>query len=113
MNSSQTVLSIAASARPRWLASLSVLLLVAAIGPIPAAVIAAEPNNMVLVWNQNAVNVLSQPAANTPPGLGQGPPLSALHLAMVQGATYNAVNAIAGGHRPYLSGLSAPSTASQ
>jgi hypothetical protein len=68
---------------------------------------------MVAVWNENAVNVISQPATNTPPGLGQGPPLSALHVAMVQGAVYDAVNAIAGGHEPYLSGLSAPSSASQ
>jgi hypothetical protein len=81
---------------------------------VPAAsVAAAEPSNMVLVWNENAVNVIGQPATNTPPGLGQGPPLAALHLAMVHGAIYDAVNAIDGGYEPYLSGLSAPSTASQ
>ena len=68
---------------------------------------------MVLVWNENAVNVISQPATNTPPGLGQGPPLAALHVAMVHGAIYDAVNAIDGGHEPYLPGLSAPSGASQ
>ena len=78
-----------------------------------AAASAAEPTNMVLVWNENAVNVISQPATNTPPGLGQGPPIAALHVAMVQGAIYDAVNAIDGGHAPYLPGLSAPSTASQ
>ena len=32
---------------------------------------------------------------------------------MVQGAIYDAVNAIDKGHQPYLSGLSAPSTASK
>lgn len=97
-----------------WLAGLSILALVGAIGLIPAAsVAAAEPSNMVLVWNENAVNVIGQPATNTPPGLGQGPPLAALHVAMVQGAIYDAVNAIDGVHAPYLSGLSAPSTASQ
>jgi hypothetical protein len=96
------------------LAGLSVLALVGALGLVPAAsVAAAEPTNMVLVWNANAVNVISQPASNTPPGLGQGPPLAALHVAMVQGAIYDAVNAIDGGHEPYLPGLSAPSTASQ
>ena len=43
------------------------------------------------------------------PGLGQPPPLAVIHLAMVQGAVYDAVNAIDGGHEPYLSGLpSAP-----
>lgn len=98
----------------RWLAGVSVVALVGAIGLIPAAPVAAvEPASMVLVWNQNAVNVISQPATNTPPGLGQGPPLSALHVAMVHGAIYDAVNAIDGGHEPYLPGLSAPSTASQ
>jgi hypothetical protein len=96
------------------LAGLPVLALVGALGLVPAAsVAAAEPTNMVLVWNANAVNVIGQPATNTPPGLGQGPPLAALHVAMVQGAIYDAVNAIDGGHEPYLPGLSAPPTASQ
>lgn len=76
-----------------------------------ASVSAVEPTNMVLVWNENAVNVISGPAAAD--GLGQGPPLSPLHLAMVQGAVYDAVNAIDGGHEPYLDGLSAPSSASK
>ena len=98
----------------RWLAGLSVLALVGTVGVIPAASFAAaEPTNMVLVWNENAVNVISQPATNTPPGLGQGPPLAAVHLAMVHGAIYDAVNAIEGGYEPYLQGLSAPSPASQ
>jgi vanadium-dependent haloperoxidase-like protein len=98
----------------RWFAGLAILALVGAIGLVPAAsVAAAEPANMVLDWNANAVNVIGQPATNTPPGLGQGPPLAALHVAMVQGAIYDAVNAIDGGHQPYLQGLSAPSTASQ
>jgi hypothetical protein len=33
------------------------------------------------------------------------PPISVIHLAMVQGAVYDAVNAIDGGHQPYLDGL--------
>jgi len=98
----------------RWRTALSVLALVGAVGIVPvASVSASEPTDMVLVWNANAVNVIGQPATNTPPGLGQGPPLAALHVAMVQGAIYDAVNAIDGGHAPYLPGLSAPSTASQ
>jgi hypothetical protein len=87
-------------------------------GLIPvASVSAADPTNMVLVWNENAVNVLSQTATPpltdppTPPGLGQGPPLSPLNLAMVHGAIYDAVNAIDGGHEPYLEGLAAESDA--
>jgi hypothetical protein len=97
----------------RWLAGLSVLALIGVVGLAPAAAVAAEPANMVLVWNEHAVNVISQPASATPPGLGQAPPLSALHVAMVHGAIYDAVNAIDRGHDPYLEGLSAPSTASQ
>ena len=97
----------------RWRVSLAVLSLIGVIGLVPAAAVAAEPTNMVLVWNENAVLVTSQPPTNTPPGLGQGPPLSALHVAMVQGAIYDAVNAIDGRHEPYLPGLSAPSSASQ
>ena len=99
----------------RWLAGFSALVLVAMTALIPAAsVSAAEPTNMVLVWNENAINVLGAPQAPpvttppTAPGLGQGPPLSPLHLAMVHGAIYDAVNAIDGGHEPYLDGLSAP-----
>lgn len=98
----------------RWLASLTTLALIAVGGLIPAAsVAAAEPTNMVLVWNENAVSVVSSGQGATPPGLGQGPPLSALHLAMVHGAVYDAVNAIDGGHEPYLPGLSAPASASK
>jgi hypothetical protein len=104
----------------RWLAGFSTLVLLAMTVLIPAAsVTAAEPTNMVLVWNENAINVLGAPQAPpvttppTPPGLGQGPPLSPLHLAMVHGAIYDAVNAIDGGHEPYLDGLSAPASASK
>ena len=96
----------------RRLAGLVAVVTVAAAGLLPVtSVMAADPPNMVLAWNENAVNVISQPASA--PGLGQGPPLSALHVAMVQGAIYDAVNAIDRGHKPYLPGLSAPSGASQ
>ena len=45
---------------------------------------------------------------------GQSPPVSMLHLAMVQGAVYDAVNMIDGGYQPYLAGLpSAPGSASK
>lgn len=102
--------------RPGGVAATAALVLAASL--LPVASVAAveptdEPTNMVLVWNENAVNILSTPATAVPPGLGQGPPLSPLHLAMVQGAIYDAVNAIDGGHEPYLGGLSAPSTASK
>ena len=104
----------------RWLAGFSAIVIVAMAALIPSAsVAAAEPTNMVLVWNENAINVIGGPnpppvtTPPTPPGLGQGPPLSPLHLAMVHGAIYDAVNAIDGGHEPYLEGLSAPASASK
>ena len=100
--------------RARWLAAMLTLALAASLTLVPVALVAAdEPADMVLTWNANAVNVISQPGTAIPPGLGQGPPLAALHVAMVHGAIYDAVNAIVGGHEPYLPGLSAPSTASQ
>jgi hypothetical protein len=46
-------------------------------------------------WNAIASNAIVTTA-------GQSPPVSALSLAMVQGAVYDAVNAIDRGHRPYL-----------
>ncbi len=55
---------------------------------------AAVPDQ-ALAWNQHAYNELIVTAA-------QPPPVAALHLAMVHGAIYDAVNAIDGGHEPYL-----------
>jgi hypothetical protein len=46
-------------------------------------------------WNQQATDALIVTA-------GQGPTVSVLHLAMVHGAVYDAVNAIDGRHEPYL-----------
>ena len=97
----------------RALVGLAAAMLVAMGISIPATALASEPTNMVLVWNENAVSVISAAPTATPPGIGQAPPLSALSLAMVQGAIYDAVNAIDKGHQPYLGGLSAPSTASK
>src|SRR5688572_11835837 len=98
-----------ASSTTRRARTLAMAVLVAVAALIPAAsVSAAEPPNPVLDWNINAVNAIGNPPANAIPGLGQPPPLAVIHLAMVQGAVYDAVNAIDGGHQPYISGL--PST---
>jgi hypothetical protein len=51
--------------------------------------------NAVTQWNQNATNALIDTA-------GQPPTVAVLHLAMVHGAVYDAVNAVDRGHRPYL-----------
>jgi len=51
--------------------------------------------DVVTTWNLNATNALIGTAAQ-PPGV------AAIHLAMVHGAVYDAVNAIDGGHEGYL-----------
>jgi hypothetical protein len=98
----------------RWLlAPLTVALITVSL-LIPASVAAHhEPKDMVLEWNLNAVNAITNPATATPPGLGQPPPLAPIHLAMVHGAIYDAVMAIVETHEPYLDGLHAKRSASQ
>jgi hypothetical protein len=56
---------------------------------------AAAHADMVTQWNQNAATAIYVTAA-------QPPQQSVPHLAMVQGAVYDAVNAIDGGHEGYL-----------
>jgi hypothetical protein len=78
--------------------------------PTPAPLVETAA---VDVWNQNAVSALSNGATAATPGLGLPPPVAFIHLAIVQGAVYDAVNAIKGGHDPYIPGLKAPTSASQ
>ena len=64
--------------------------------------------------NKHALEALVNPGNHaTTPGAVNTPPVTTLHLAMVQGAVYDAVNAIDGGHEPYLAGVSAAAGASQ
>ena len=86
----------------------ALLALVALVSPsfrAAPAVAALQSSDAVRVWNLHAVNALINAPSATTPGAGQTPPVSVLHLAMVQGAVYDAVNAIDGGHQPYLAGL--------
>jgi hypothetical protein len=101
--------------RPRrWMSRGMAGVVVAASMIIPAAsASAAEPTDMVLEWNANAVTTILNAPTATPPGLGQAPPATGLQLAIVHLAIYDAVNAIDGGHQPYLAGLNAPASASQ
>jgi hypothetical protein len=69
--------------------------------PVPAS--ADQIPDQVLVWNQHAYDELI---------VAQGP-FSVQHLAMVQGAVYDAVNAIDGGYQPYLGAPPATSTYSK
>lgn len=73
----------------------------------------AGENDAVDVWNQRAVVTLVNGATAGTPGVQFAPPVAMIHLAIVQGAVYDAVNAIKGGHDPYLKGLKAPTSASQ
>jgi hypothetical protein len=66
-----------------------------------AGAVTTDTAASVIEWNANAQAAIIGTA-------GQGPTVAYLHLAMVQGAVYDAVNAIVGGHEPY---LGAPATA--
>jgi hypothetical protein len=66
------------------------------------AVAAPAHADTVTDWDQVAAAALQSPGTATPPGAGQGAP-SIVHLAMVHAAVYDAVNAIDGGHEPYVS----------
>ncbi|MGI8533533.1 MAG: hypothetical protein ACR2LP_01455 [Candidatus Limnocylindrales bacterium] len=84
---------------------------------IPAATSAAKPSaatpNAVLQWNVNAIDALSNAPTAPIAGAGQVPVVGGIHLAMVQGAVYDAVNAIDGGHEPYLAAIEASPTDSK
>ena len=103
--------------KPRLALVMGAVLLTAVavlLGGAKSAAEAAGHEDAVLDWNLYAAQALINGAAATPPGVGQPPPVSVLHLAMVQGAVYDAVNMIDGGHEPYLDGLPpAPASASK
>ena len=73
------------------------LLYVLVLGAALAALVlpATASADAVTTWNVYATNALAGTAAQTPP-------VAAIHLAMVHGAVYDAVNAIDGGHEGYL-----------
>jgi hypothetical protein len=84
-----------------WLAAAAVGVLIAAVGVIGAS--AAPPvgadASAVTQWNLTAVNTLT----GLPPPAGGAAPSSQINMGMVQGAVYDAVNAITPKHhRPYL-----------
>ena len=100
--------------RARWLSIPMTIVVLTATMLIPAASAgAAEPTDMVLEWNANAINAIQNANNATPPGLAQVPPLAPINLAIVHAAIYDAVNAIDGTHKPYLLHVHAPPDASQ
>jgi hypothetical protein len=70
---------------------------------------AATTASVVGDWNLHALDALANPPDAPTPGAGQYPPVAELHLAMVHGAIYDAVNAIDGSYQPVLDGLAAAS----
>ena len=66
---------------------------------VAAALLAAAPvrADTVTDWN-----VVATDALVTPAGMPQAPPVQTIHLAMVHGAVFDAVNSIDRGYKPYL-----------
>lgn len=85
---------------------ISLILLVAAAVPGGArSGSKEEPDTTVLDWNRHAAEALINASSAATPGAGQPPPVSVLHMAMVQGAVFDAVNMIDRGYEPYLDDL--------
>jgi hypothetical protein len=89
--------------QPARIARLMAMALVAVtVGGLPASARAQGAENPAIEWNAIASTAIM---AAPPQGAGQAPHAAVLSLAMVQGAVYDAVNAIDRGHEPYLAGL--------
>src|SRR5439155_1214548 len=85
--------------KPRRLSIAGAVALVAAFGGLSIPVSAEPAGNAVADWNLIAINTL---VASPLPARG-APPASQVHMAMTQGALYDALNAITPKHhRPYL-----------
>ncbi len=99
-------------ARVKWRGPglLAIALLAAS---LPSAPTYAAENDAVSIWNQRAITALVNGNTAATPGTMFTPPVATIHLAIVQGAVYDAVNSIKGGHDPYLPGLKAPTSASK
>ncbi len=109
-----------------WLIACFVLaaaLATAVLGGAAQPAAADSPATAVLDWNKHALDALANAQVPpAPPRRRQGSSsaremtayVQGVHLAMVQGAVYDAVNSIVGGYEPYLDTVSpAPSGASE
>jgi hypothetical protein len=79
----------------RLITAAAMALVLVAPGGLSASARAQSPGNAVTEWNAIAATAIMTTA-------GQAPHVAPLSLGMVQGAVYDAVNAIDGRHRPYL-----------
>ena len=89
------------SARSRLvMAAIATMLAVVTLAPVASA---ADPStNAVQRWNATALAALMNAPTATVPGAGQPPPLGAIHMAMIQGAVFDAANSIVGRYESYL-----------
>lgn len=89
------------------------LAVVFALGAVAAVIVPSAPAaaqvNEVTNWNRIATETLAQ----FPGPAGGAPPALSINMGMVQGAVYDAVNAIEPMHEPYLLKRTFPSTASK
>jgi hypothetical protein len=86
----------------------------AVLGSVAPRASADSPQTAVIDWNKHTFDALANAPTAATPGAGLTTPVLAVHLPIVQGAVYDAVNAIDGGHEPYLNGLPpAPASASE
>ena len=84
------------------LVSVTAGLVLAGTLPFATASAGGESASMLLQWNEHAITAIFNPATAVPAGAGQTPPVGSIHVAMVETAVYDAVNAIDRGHEPYL-----------
>jgi hypothetical protein len=86
--------------------------LVATLLPFTGA--SATAPNAVLQWNEYAIDALVNLPTAPVPGAGLAANVAILDLAIVEGAVYDAVNSIDGGHEPLIDAVGpAPVSASQ
>ena len=102
--------------RRNWLIACFILaaLATAVLGGTAQPASADSPATAVLDWNKHAFDALANGPTAATAGAGLPAYVQGIHLAMVQGAVYDAVNTIDGSYEPYLDGLDpAPSNASK
>ncbi len=90
-------------ARRLLIFGLSLVLLIVTAGAASAD--SDDPDTTVIDWNRHATEALANAPAASTPGAGQTPPVTGLHMAMVQAAVFDAVNMIDRGYEPYLDDL--------
>jgi hypothetical protein len=82
------------------MAAIATVLTCVVLAPVGAA--ATPVDNAVQRWNATTLTALFASPAAAVPGAGQAPTVGVIHMAMVQGAVFDAVNSIVGKYESYL-----------